>query len=130
MVAGEVLQGTVTHCGLFVWDKNKCFGTKSDGVMLDPPNGTRATLRILKSGCQKDVNACSDLLCSGFELAVMIVGESLVKIPPDPKFEKDMASTINFFVVSVLPKIKKGRYDRQHKTRHFMKMIYNYVFCF
>jgi hypothetical protein len=52
-----------------------------------------------------------DLLCSGFDLAVMIVGESLVKIPPDPKFEEDMASTMNFFVGTVLPKIVK-----QHNT--------------
>jgi hypothetical protein len=87
MVAEEVMEETVTHCDFC--DKNKCFAAKPDGVMLDLPNGTRVTLQILKSSCQKYVNALAqiDLLCSGFELAVMIVGESLVKIPPDPKFE-------------------------------------------
>jgi hypothetical protein len=82
VVAEIVMVGAVKHCGLFVCPTDKCFATKPDGVILDGiKDNKKATFCIVKPkpGNYLKALAHADLICSGFDIAVLVAGCELLE---------------------------------------------------
>jgi hypothetical protein len=113
VVAEMVMKGgSVTSCGLFVCATNKCFAAKPDGVVFGLKDNKKATFRVINTKPRRSVNyltalAQADLICSGFDVAVLVVGEELMEFTPDINFGEKMVEAMNFFREFMLPEIVK-----------------------
>jgi hypothetical protein len=98
----QSIKGKITPCGLYVCPFDKCFAAKPDGII----DSIKATFRILK-GRHSDpwVKALAqmDMVCSGMERVVFVVGTNLVEEVRDPAFKKQLVGARDFFESHMLP---------------------------